>query len=198
MSAIKLIAESEGISSSRRGFLACASAFALGITNLPRAVAGQKFTLKGSLFAQVGSESNLDPYLLYAIALAESSRGVEKGLISPWMYALRASKPYYPKTLDDAKETLAWILRTEGNLVDIGLMQINYRWNGHKVRHPNELLDPYTNLTVAADTLRAALRSSPNDLELGIGRYHHWENQARSLNYGQRVLAIRKNLIALS
>ncbi|MFZ7320559.1 transglycosylase SLT domain-containing protein [Comamonas jiangduensis] len=198
MSAPNLIAEDATTTSTRRRFIVCASAVTLGLAKLPSAVAGQKFTLKGSLFARVGSESNLDPYLLYAIALAESSRGVDKGFVSPWMYALRASKPHYPKTLVDAKEKLASILRTEGNLVDIGLMQINYRWNGHKVRHPNELLDPYTNLTVAADTLRAALRSSPSDLELGIGRYHHWENQARSLNYGQRVLAIRKNLIALS
>ncbi|MEG6623896.1 hypothetical protein V2B08_31720, partial [Pseudomonas aeruginosa] len=36
--------------------------------------------------------------------------------------------------------------------------------------------------------------SAPNDLELGVGRYHAWEDEIRARNYGSRVLAIYRNL----
>ncbi|AIJ10630.1 transglycosylase SLT domain protein (plasmid) [Edwardsiella anguillarum ET080813] len=42
--------------------------------------------------------------------------------------------------------------------------------------------------------LSEAIKSSPSDLELGIGRYHSWNDEARARNYGSRILAIYRNL----
>lgn len=42
--------------------------------------------------------------------------------------------------------------------------------------------------------LAEAIKSSPNDLELGIGRYHSW-NEERARWYGQRVLSIYRNIL---
>ncbi|BBV43541.1 hypothetical protein STW0522CIT26_P11740 (plasmid) [Citrobacter portucalensis] len=47
---------------------------------------------------------------------------------------------------------------------------------------------------VGAEVLSEAIQSSPNDLELGVGRYHAWEDEIRARNYGSRVLAIYRNL----
>ena len=58
----------------------------------------------------------------------------------------------------------------------------------------SELLDPITNLTVGSSILAEAIKSSPNDLELGIGRYHSW-NEERARWYGQRVLSIYRNIL---
>ena len=78
--------------------------------------------------------------------------------------------------------------------LDIGLMQINLHWHGHRVSSAAELLDPITNLTVGSSILAEAIKSSPNDLELGIGRYHSW-NEERARWYGQRVLSIYRNIL---
>ncbi|MFS9859340.1 lytic transglycosylase domain-containing protein, partial [Salmonella enterica] len=51
-----------------------------------------------------------------------------------------------------------------------------------------------TNVMVGAEVLSEAIQSSPNDLELGVGRYHAWEDEIRARNYGSRVLAIYRNL----
>ena len=56
--------------------------------------------------------------------------------------------------------------------VDIGMMQINSRWHGHRVKTLTDLLDPYTNLSVAADILNECLARFPNSAFQAIGAYH--------------------------
>jgi soluble lytic murein transglycosylase-like protein len=83
-----------------------------------------------------------------------------------------------------------------GEAIDVGIMQINLHWHGHRVNDPAELLDPETNLLVGASVLATAIRSAPDDLALGIGRYHSWQEK-RARDYGKRVLAIVHNLQGL-
>jgi soluble lytic murein transglycosylase-like protein len=79
----------------------------------------------------------------------------------------------------------------EGNrLVDVGLMQINVRWHGHRVNSPAQLLDPITNVQIGAELLATAIRSAPHDLALGIGRYYSWNDEKAAKAYGQSVMAI--------
>ena len=91
-------------------------------------------------------------------------------------YAIRnGSNATYAKSKTEAEKLLNQALQeTEKYQLDIGLMQINLHWHGHRVSSAAELLDPITNLTVGSSILAEAIKSSPNDLELGIGRYHSW------------------------
>ncbi len=73
-------------------------------------------------------------------------------------------------------------------------MQINLHWNGHRVTSYEDLLDQEQNITTGAEVLSEAIESSPVDLELGIGRYHNWDDELRARNYGSRILAIWRNL----
>ena len=77
--------------------------------------------------------------------------------------------------------------------VDVGLMQVNLRWHGHRIASPEELLEPERNLEIAAGILSEALATAPGDLELGIGRYHS-PNEARARDYGRTVLTIWQGL----
>lgn len=69
-------------------------------------------------------------------------------------------------------------------------MQINLHWHGHRVEKPEQLLNPETNLKIGAVILAEAIQSAPNNLELGIGRYHSWQNVQAAVLYGRRVLAL--------
>ena len=147
-----------------------------------------------SAFADVAAEYELDPTLLYSIALAESARGRGDGNIAPWPWTLRVlSEPgIYAKNASEAKQELSRLLKSHKS-IDIGMMQINLRYHGHRVKAPEDLLDPQIALNVGAQILRETLDSAEGDLELGIGRYHSWEED-RARNYGARILAFYRNI----
>lgn len=156
---------------------------------------GYALDLQGSIFGRVGKEERIDPVLLYAVALIESAKGIGGGNIAPSKWALRTPEgAIYPATADKAQAELERLMNRHGGLIDVGLMQVNLRWHGHRVSKPEDLLDPETNVRVGTRILIEAILSSPGDMELGIGRYHSWSDKVRARNYGQRVLAVWQNI----
>ena len=147
--------------------------------------------LQNTLWWQVANRHQLDPYVLYAVALIESAKGSTKNQVTPWPWALnKAGKSIIPASQQEARTLLTKTL-TEGNRnIDVGLMQINLHWHGHRVDKPEQLLNPVTNLQIGAGLLAEAIRSVPNDLVLGIGRYHSWQNVSAAVAYGRKVLAV--------
>lgn len=144
-------------------------------------------------------ECGLDPYLLYAVALVESKENAgTKGYVAPSPWALNnyVYGSYYPTSYADAKRALARYLSATP-VTDIGISQINYRWNGRYVNHPEELLDVDTNIRVGAKTLCSAIKARPGDIELAIGGYNtqNPKLEGKAREYGQRVLRVWKRLI---
>lgn len=138
------------------------------------------------------SEGNLDPLLLYAIALTESGRPDGKGGIKPWPWALNVEgKALFAATKAEAAELLHTY---RGRSVDVGLLQVNTHWHGHRVDDLEFLLDPEINLTVGARILKEALNASPGDLTAGIGRYHS-SQQDRAQRYANTVVRIYQYLL---
>lgn len=156
------------------------------------------FNLTGTVFDTYAQNVGIEPELLYAVALAESAKATSRGKVSPSCLAIRGEKPYYPSSLEQAKKILDDLLPYRSS-VDIGCMQVNWRWHGHRVNHAYDLLDPNTNIRLAATILKDALDSVPNDQVLGIGRYHHWDISSedgyqRAYEYGLKVVQIWNNL----
>jgi soluble lytic murein transglycosylase-like protein len=75
---------------------------------------------------------------------------------------------FFPTSQGEAKALLS---AHQDRSVDVGLLQINIRWHGHRVDDPKSLLDPVINLEIGAAILKEALASAPGDLTAGIGRY---------------------------
>lgn len=151
--------------------------------------------LGGTIFDKAAKEHGLDPLLIYSVALAESASGRGDGQISPWPWTLRVpGEPFYAESRDEAQEKFIEFQKLYGRSIDVGIMQVNIGWNGHRVSSFEDLLDPETNVMVGAEVLSEAINSTENDLELGIGRYHTWKDEIRARNYGSRVLAIYRNL----
>jgi len=150
------------------------------------------FDLEGTTWANVAHEEGLDPVMLYAVALTESGRPAERGQIEPWPWALNVDgDPIFAASRKEAARLLA-IHRDKS--VDVGLLQVNTRWHGHRVDRLEALLDPGTNLAVGAAILKEALASTPGDLTTGIGRYHSTKPE-RAKAYARTVLALYQHLI---
>ena len=150
------------------------------------------FDLEGMAWANVARNEGVDPLMLYAIALTESGRPAEQGQIEPWPWALNVSgDPIFAESREEAVELLA---THHDKSVDVGLLQVNTRWHGHRVDRLEALLDPETNLAVGAAILKEALASTPGDLTAGIGRYHSSKPE-RAEAYARTVLALYRHLL---
>ncbi len=149
------------------------------------------FNLDETLFAKAGKRYSLPPALLYSVALVESATGRNTGLVSPWPWTLRGPRTsYYAPSKQSAVAALQQYRQQYGDAIDVGLMQINLHWHRKRLASVNQLLDPEINIMLGAQLLSESLHSSPRDVVLGIGRYHHWADETRARRYGQRVLAV--------
>lgn len=156
----------------------------------------EAFSLKGTVFDQVGQEANIDPVLLYSIALCESGFNPSSTkMVAPYPWVLRMpNKPIYSQTEKEARARLSAILK-KSNAVDVGLMQINVRWHGHRIKNAEDLLDPLTNVRIGADILNENFARHPHDAIQAIGNYHSFQSD-RARSYGLTVWRVFSTLKA--
>ena len=136
----------------------------------------------------------IDPLLLYALALWETSRPGGACMASPWPWTLRSpqGRRFYDSR-ESARSALAALERQTRD-VGVGLVQVNLRRHGHRVGDPASLLDPVVNLGVAARLLAEAIGAARDDLALGVGRYRYPDDDGAARVYGRRVLTLREAL----
>ncbi|MBL8701228.1 MAG: lytic transglycosylase domain-containing protein [Alphaproteobacteria bacterium] len=113
----------------------------------------------------------LDPLILYAIGVHESGRGDPEHRLRPWPYAINTPRgPVYAADADAARRVLAsW--GHDGRL-DVGPMQVNLGFHRGRVASAAALLDPATNIRIAARILAEAIAAEDGDVWAGVGRYH--------------------------
>lgn len=109
---------------------------------------------------------------------------VESG-INP--YALNVKgKPLFAKSIQDAKDTIQSNLNSGVTNIDIGVMQINYRWHGEKFLNIDEMLDPVKNIDYAAKHL-CGLYKFHGSWTKAI-RYYHSSNPEFYKKYSRKVI----------
>jgi hypothetical protein len=111
-------------------------------------------------YRQIAEESGVPASLLYAMALAESGRqfGANGGL-RPWPWSLNVGgKGYLFETREAAWAALEAFLAQGKRSIDIGLMQVNWKYHGKRLKNAYLALDPYYNLRVAAGIFRDCYR----------------------------------------
>ena len=174
------------------------SLFSLAAVGLFATTASAAVDLSGTVFETVGHKYRVDPKLLYSISLVESAVKADtqsgKELMvqpSPWTLRTRR-KPYYAQSHEDAEKLLLKLLQVNKS-VDIGLMQINSRWHAHRVKNVTDLLDPETNVSVAAAILSELIDRYPDNALEVIARYHSGQ-PARGTWYAKHVLRVYENV----
>jgi hypothetical protein len=159
-----------------------------------REVGGPILDLASTHWSRAANKNGIDPYVLYAVALVESAQ-VTNGAARPWPWALNeGGKALYPPTSESAIRHVRGRIEQGFKNIDIGLMQVNFRWHGKKTTSVERLIDPVTNVEIGAEILAESIASSPSDPILGIGRYHAWTNREEAHRYGSRVLTLASKL----
>jgi hypothetical protein len=145
------------------------------------------------LAADAGAAEGLPDGLLPAIALVESGHDDGNGGRAPWPWTLnRAGESHYLSSKDDALATLEQILASGATNVDLGCMQLNWRWHAESFSGAEEMLDPVANTAYAARFLKE-LHAQLGAWELATAAYHSTDPD-RGQAYLTRVAAAQQAL----
>ena len=140
---------------------------------------------KANYFVEVAQNQGLHPLVLYGIAQVESTR---PGLGKPWPWTVNFNgRGEYFESKLNAMIAVDRALGSGMRSIDVGIMQVNLRWHGHRFKSLNEAFDPRRNIEVAASILSAF---SGDPLVLQIARYHCPAKKCRkrALKYANKVI----------
>jgi hypothetical protein len=159
---------------------------------MPVAEPDLDITSRHSLWSQVGKASGVDPLLLYSVALVESKALYPDGKVAPTPWLFRVNDHLVRGDRHDVQLAMAAASQFGSAVQDVGIMQVYYPMHRDAVRDPLALLNPRTNITVAAKILRDGMHET-HDRVLGVG-YYHSHTPALARDYGTLVLTVYKRL----
>ena len=122
--------------------------------------------------------------LLTSISLVESGV-MEDNTVNSWPWALNVNGK--SKYFHNKKDTLSFLresLQTNRN-IDVGCMQINYKFHGHNFKNLDHILNPEENVKYAAEFLKKLFKKYKSWNE-AISRYHSSE-PSRKKRYLKKV-----------
>lgn len=151
-----------------------------------------------SAYRWIAIEHGIPAELFYAIALAESGKTVAStSRRRPWPWTLNiAGEGQYFNSRWEAWRALDESLRAGQDSVDIGLMQVNWRFHQAKLGSSWLALEPYHNLAVGADILKDCYQKR-RDWWASVGCYHAPSDKPRAKRYRARVVALWHELPAV-
>ena len=140
------------------------------------------------LAAEAGAEAGLPDGLLPAISLVEAGRGTGNGGIAPWPWTLnQGGKGMYFDTREEALAYLKQAVAEGVTNIDVGCMQLNWKWHSAGFASPEDMIDPARNTRYAARFM-VELHNRLGSWETAASAYHS-TNPERGRNYLQKVMA---------
>ena len=122
--------------------------------------------------------------VLYAVGLAETGR---RGRLQPFDMNIDG-RPVHPETLDSALASFSRARARGARSIDLGCLQINYRWHRNAFRDVAAMFEPTANVDYAAKFLWE-LRRREGSWTLAVARYHAGpDNDAAQRQYVCRVI----------
>jgi soluble lytic murein transglycosylase-like protein len=148
--------------------------------------------LAGTTFERAARAQGIRPALLYALAVVRSGQVDAQGTAAPWPWTVitRGLPHHYPDRAQAAQAVLTPDAGPPENTMDVGMTGINIAHLTGRVDAASDLLDPATNLRLAAEILSAGLRTTPHDPALAIGRVAYPAQTTAARALGRQVLAI--------
>ena len=146
-------------------------------------------------YRAVANEVGIPHTVLYAVALSESGKPLDTKGFRPWPWTLNvAGQGYYFSSRTEAWQALQQLLGNGKTSIDIGLMQVNWRYHRSRLGSPWQALDPYHNLRVGARILQACLQQK-GDCWSGVGCYHAPNDPERANRYRDQVQSRWQRLV---
>ncbi|WP_431064481.1 transglycosylase SLT domain-containing protein [Methylotuvimicrobium sp.] len=151
-----------------------------------------------SSYQQIAHEYDIPPGVLYSVALQESRMRLRSRQIRPWPWTLNvAGVPRRYPTRIAAYKGLTFYLERGIRSIDVGLMQVNWRYHQDKLGTPWQALDPHHNVRTGAKILASEYHETQDWFE-AIGRYHSpgpsVQQKRRAKKYARSVAGISNNL----
>ena len=136
------------------------------------------------LYQLIAERESIPPTVLYSLALTESQLLLSNGTVRPWPWTLNVDKkPYRYSSKTEACQALMQFLKYTSS-VDIGLVQISWRWHSAPFSSPCDVLEPEINLTYAAQLMEKAY-AKLGDWTKAAGFYHRPAGGAPAERYRQ-------------
>ncbi len=147
-------------------------------------------------YRSIAAERGIPYTVLYAVALAESGKRIsDLKSYRPWPWTLNvAGRGYFFDSRLAAWQTLKGLLDNGDRSIDIGLMQVNWRYHSERLGSAWQALDPYHNLRVGAAILQDCYVNE-RDWWASVGCYHAPNNLERAAQYRRRVVARWQRLV---
>ncbi len=141
-------------------------------------------------YVAMGNKNGVPPWFLYGIALQESKMLFgHRALPFPWTLNVKGQAKRY-RSYDEALFALKGYVARGLMSVDIGCMQVNWRWHGNRLQTLERALDPYSNIDAGAQILRAEFVATGDWFKTAM-RYHagviNLANQQRAIGYATDV-----------
>ncbi len=151
-----------------------------------------------SSYLQIAYENNIPSSILYGIALAESGKMLRTKKFRPWPWTLNvAGIPRRYSSRKAALNGLLFYLQQGIRSIDIGIMQVNWKYHHKKLGTPWQALEPFNNTRTGAKILNAQYKKTGN-WKIAIGRYHSPGQKPaqiiRAKNYAKRVMKQMRRL----
>lgn len=127
--------------------------------------------------AYIEKQNNIPSGLLMAIAKVESG-------YHPYAINIEG-RAVFAKNIADATYVIEEAVSSGIRNIDIGLMQVNYRWHGEKFVDIKEMLHPRTNIEYAGKLL-ASLYKQHGNWHKAI-RYYHSANSIHHRKYSRKI-----------
>ncbi|OLP55091.1 lytic transglycosylase [Rhizobium rhizosphaerae] len=127
--------------------------------------------------------------ILYSVGLTETGR---KGSLQPYAMNIEG-KAVFASSAEEVLQLFRSARAQGARLIDLGCMQINYRFHGEQFASVEAMLDPRLNVDYAARFL-ATLHARHETWTMAVARYHAGpNNNPAQKRYVCRVIA---NLVA--
>ena len=119
------------------------------------------------IFSQVATLSGVPKIVLTAISMNESSRN---GIPWPWTLNIKG-RAFYFQTREDAYAAIKALLAHHIDMFDVGIMQVNWKYNGWRFKNAWEALQPSINIAIAANILNENHQKTGNWAK-AVALYH--------------------------
>ena len=121
---------------------------------------------------QVEREENLPSHLLSSISRVEAGRKLSNGEVRGWPWSINhAGKGLYFETKEGALKYLKNAVANGSRNIDVGCMQLNYRWHKGGFTSLEDMFDPVKNINYAAEFVKELFERHKN-WEDTIKHYH--------------------------
>lgn len=134
---------------------------------------------------EVAAKAGLPDGLLQSISRMESGRSNGKGKVRAWPWTLnQAGKGMYFDTKQEALKYLRKAVKAGVKNIDVGCMQINYRWHGDQFASLEDMIDPAQNVAYGARYLAQLAKAHDSWVE-AAKRYHSSESERGTWYYAK-------------